>query len=231
MWVCAGYVEQLKIGKGLPGEHIKLIRASPIEKRQASTIAANRHFYESIPCEHILFHQADGLMLRSPDYALPGAIHAGPQLLDMIHNYIYLGAPWNWCNDGHGERCRMGGNGGMSYRQRSVMLDFTREITCTDWRCDWSDLYTAQQDADDWYRVEDMNFAQKISEHKHKYAGRIATQAQANEFCQETLEGPDDLQLNPWFVHKIWMYITHKKYIPIMSRVKQFYPELWKDKK
>ena len=73
---------------GLPGEHVKLIRASPIEKRQASTIAASRQFYESIPCEHILYVQPDGLMLRSPEYAIGGAIHKGPQLLDLMHDYV-----------------------------------------------------------------------------------------------------------------------------------------------
>ena len=86
--VLLGFVEQLKVGVGLPGEHIKLIRASPIEKRQASTIAASRQFYESIPCEHILYVQPDGLMLRSPEYAIGGAIHKGPQLLDLMHDYV-----------------------------------------------------------------------------------------------------------------------------------------------
>lgn len=184
---------------------------------------------------------------------------------------VYLGAPWNWCNKGIGDWCFMGGNGGTSYRRRSVMLDLTREIGCTDWRCDWVDLYPqAQHGNDNWKhvrtkndahcacaamharsmarcfpcerlircssalvllvsaplaQVEDTYFARMLYERRHKYQGLIATPEQSSEFCMESIPGPDEVEVNPWFVHKIWSYIKHQRYTPIMSHTMQYYPE------
>ena len=201
-------------------------------------------------------------------------------LLCAIVAQVYLGAPWNWCNKGIGDWCTMGGNGGLSYRRRSVMLDLTREIGCTDWRCDWVDLYPQGQHGNDNWKhvrretdmgegrsgkrafatvplreqrsgrcfpqcmirfsfascvsvcflsqVEDTYFARMLYDRRHKYQGRLATPDQMSEFCIESIPGPDDQEIQPWFVHKIWAFIKHQRYIPIMARTKQYYPELWK---
>lgn len=150
-----------------------------------------------------------------------------PLLLCLRVVQVYLGAPWNWCNKGIGDWCLMGGNGGLSYRRRSVMLDLTREIACTDWTCYWVDIYPqAQHGKDEWLKTEDTYFARKLHERRHKYAGRIASPEQASEFCMESIPGPDSQEINPWFAHKIWAYISGARYIPILSRVKQYYPEL-----
>lgn len=141
------FAQELKIGVGLPGEHIKLVRTSPIVKQQANSLAASRHYYESIPCEHIVYLQPDALMLRSE--ALPGAIHTGPDLYELMHKYIYLGAPWPWCTD---PWCMVGGNGGASFRRRSIMMDLTRHIGCTEWECNWVDDFPAMQHHPDGWR-------------------------------------------------------------------------------
>jgi hypothetical protein len=90
------FIKELKIGKGLPGENIVLIRAEPIAKRQASTLAASYKFYERMDgCEHLVYIQPDGFMVRSD--VLQGTVHRGPTLEQMMQRYAYLGAPWNWC--------------------------------------------------------------------------------------------------------------------------------------
>ena len=134
------FIKELQIGKGLPGEHIVLVRAEPIEKRQASTLAASYKFYERMDgCEHLVYIQPDAFMVRSD--VLQGTIHRGPTLEAMINRYVYLGAPWNWCWQPFNAWCYGGGNGGASYRRRSAMLDMTRHIACGDWRCEWVDDY------------------------------------------------------------------------------------------
>lgn len=125
----------------------------------------------------------------------------------------------------------MGGNGGLSYRRRSAMLDVTREIGCTDWTCYWVDLYPqGQHSQEEWLKTEDTFIARKLHDRRHKYQGRLASPEQMSAFCMESLAAPEGQEASPWFAHKIWAFLDGAKYTPLLSRVKQYYPELWKTK-
>jgi hypothetical protein len=84
--------------------------------------------------------------------------------------------------------------------------------------------------------VEDTYLSRQLWTHQRKYAGRVPTPSQAGEFAMETFHGVHGVanhrslrgKLSPWAVHRIWSYMPHELWQPFMSRVKQYYPELWK---
>lgn len=62
-------------------------------------------FWESLPGEKILIFQADTWLLKN-------------NISDFLQ-YDYVGAPWSW----HRKRVKVGGNGGLSLRSKSAMID------------------------------------------------------------------------------------------------------------
>lgn len=223
------WVDQLEIKAGGGGQYVQLQCVEPITFAQANSLAASPAFYERIPinCETIIVMQPDTMMLRS-DY-LPGASYAGPSFSHLIDTYAYLGAPWSWCTD---PWCRVGGNGGLSLRKRSVMLDLLQEVRCNDWSCKRVDMfheYYTQQEFP-MKHVEDSLLAYQLYDHAYKYTAgvsQLATPEIAAWFSMESLDFP---AADPFFAHKIWAYLPSVRYGPLMAHVKQYYPELWLDK-
>lgn len=86
-----------------------------------------------IPVEHFLIFQND-VVARKPDN------------LDMFINYDYVGAPWSWC-EVENSYCWLAGNGGVSLRKKSSMLQFVTEFECGRWSCSVTDIYQFHQNS------------------------------------------------------------------------------------
>ena len=220
------WVQQLDIRVGGAGEHVQLQRVEPIKFQQANALPTSRAFYERIDpsCETILLVQPDTLTLRS-DW-LPGVLRSGPDLSSLLRDYAYLGAPWNWCKESW---CRPGGNGGLSMRKRSVMLDLASEYHCSSWECHPVSMFVeaSKQDEIRMKHVEDTFFSYQLHDHAYKYnqgRSQLATPEIAASFA---LESQDFAEVNPYFAHKIWQYMPVRRWAPLISRVMQYYPELW----
>jgi hypothetical protein len=75
-------------------------------------VSTNRHFYNEIKTEHFLLFQTDTMLFsRYKDY------------INEFFQYDYVGAPWN--NDRYGGV----GNGGLSLRRKSKMLEIMDNVT------------------------------------------------------------------------------------------------------
>ena len=129
------------------------------------------------------------------------------------------------CRNCADDWCRVGGNGGVSMRKRSVMKDILSEIRCDNWACSTFDLYReAFEKSNTEYTVEDKAIALYLYEHRHRYGDHIPTQARMSEFSLESMVAD---YAKPFFLHKIWPYQHPVRWVPLMANVKQYYPELW----
>lgn len=221
------WIDQLEIRPGGGGEHVVLQRVDPIAFQQANSLPASTVFYDRIPCETILIVQPDTMMLRSEYW--PSGVVGGPTLEAMMAQFAYLGSPWGWCKE---DWCRVAGNGGLSMRKRSVMLDLTREVRCTHWECHWIEMFEffSHQQTIKWKHVEDTFFAYQLYDHAYKFAPGVSQLATPEQHAWFSLEGKDFPGVEPWFVHKVWNYMPHTRYGPLMAHTMQYYPELWMTK-
>lgn len=219
------WVDQLDIRVGGHGEHVHMQRVDPIKYTQANSLAASPAFYERIPAnvETIILMQPDTMTLRS-DY-LPGAKYGGPSLQHLLTTYAYLGSPWGWCDAAW---CRVGGNGGVSMRKRTAMLDLSQEMRCDDWQCKPICMYehfSVQQEIK-MKHVEDTMFAWQLHDHAYKYTAGVSQLPTPDISAWFALEGHDVPGASPYFIHKVWNYMSHLRYGPLMAHTKQYYPEV-----
>ena len=73
-------------------------------------------------------------------------------------------------------------------------------------------------------------FSYQLYDHAYKLSAGVSqlpTQATSAWF---SLEAMDFAEADPYFIHKIWNYLSHMRYGPLMAHSKQYYPELWMDK-
>ena len=122
------------------------------------------------------------------------------------------------CN---GAWCRVGGNGGVSIRKRSVMESIQTEIRCDLDQCQQFDLF--HQPASNRYidTVEDTVISIQLDRHRKRLFGHlIPSPQQMQEFSAENLVLPS---ANPFFFHKAWLYQEKHVWLPKLARVKRFY--------
>ena len=213
------FVEQLKIRAGEAGEHIQMQRTNPIMKQQANALPMSSMFHERIGVETVILLQPDAFMLRSPWLNGPSSDRAAWD--SLLSQWGYLGAPWGFPCD---QWCKLGGNGGVSMRKRSFMLDVTTELRCGDWECHRHDLFRdMESNPDAWWRTEDTYVAKVLYTHQHRWQGRLPNQEQSGVFSQEHLQLP--VTISPFFVHKIWRYQDESRWLPLLAHVKQYYPD------
>lgn len=227
------WVAELEIRPGGGGEFVELQRVEPIAFQQANALPTSQAFFDRLPTaiETILICQSDTAMLRSEYW--PSAVHAGPSLTSLLDRFVYLGAPWLWC-DASKAWCHHGGNGGLSARSRTAMVDLVRELRCTDWECHWVEMFAegAQQQANKWLHVEDTFLAHQLEAHRYKYDGNTTgTPSRLADMERDAawfaLEERDYPQVHPWFLHKFWEYHSHLRWAPMIAHTRQYYPEVW----
>lgn len=218
-------INNLHIYPGGIGQYIHLIRANPIEYNQANSLPMSTALWESIPinCETLLYIQPDGFMIKSP-IIIESATNT--KLIDPEWNrllqYPYLGAPWesiynNPCTDY--EWCRYGGNGGISIRKRSVMLDLIRELVCDKLQCHYIDYFNSDNNE---YKIEDVFLAYRFYQYRSKYQSLIAPVIDLAKFSIESYDL--DSNINPYFIHAIWRWnIPKSRWIKLLANVKKYY--------
>ena len=128
-----------------------------LTEQDYNTLLTSREFYEKIPGEMILIFQADTLICNK-------------NLLEPFMKYDYVGAPWSW---------RKGGNGGLSLRRKSRMIEM---VTKCPRRFDNEDGYFSRGCA-----------AVPIS---------IPSTEEAKKFAIETVDSPDSFGL-----HSSWKWV------------------------
>jgi hypothetical protein len=99
-----------------------------VTKSQYSIIMTNSDFIRAIPTETFLVFQTDTLICEP---------HRN--LLDKFMKFDYVGAPWDNSIYLGGFPCRGVGNGGLSLRKRSKMLEISLKFP---YQCGWpEDIY------------------------------------------------------------------------------------------
>lgn len=128
-------------------------------KNNYNELLTSPMFWRKIPAENILVFQTDALLLRRG-------------IQDFL-GYDYIGAPWHFGG---------AGNGGLSFRKRSKMLEVLRRVN-----------YKPALGNEDVFFVAQLK---QIPETK------LPTVAQAGEFSIETVFFPEPLGL-----HNAWHYL------------------------
>lgn len=204
------YVELLGVRPGGWGEHIQITIVSDITKQQANDLPGSVAFYKAIPTPHMLIVQRDGFPLRST--YLPGEGTSSVWSDDWMHRYVYLGAPWNWCNS---RWCKYGGNGGVSYRRRDVMIELLQSkkssIDCSTKRCVESSTYDDGQ--------EDMYISRELFKQRPKYDSvSLLDEKQKAMFAVETIDSE-----HPFFQHQSWRYLGNERSAQHLAYSLQYY--------
>jgi hypothetical protein len=119
----------------------------------------SREILDQIPTEMFLVFQADTVICSQHK-----------DLLEKFLTYDYVGAPWSWMP---------GGNGGLSLRRKSKMLEIVEKCKIP-------------------FGNEDMVFSQGCG----GVALRMPSKEEAKEFSIETMYSPKS-----WGMHKSWGHL------------------------
>ena len=155
---------------------------------QYNELFFNPAFYDYIPTETFLVFQTDSMIL--------------PENKNKIYNYLnydYVGAPW--CN-GHYEYSYENGNGGLSLRKKSKMLELLSHYS--------PDLRIPKNGN---FYIDDYYFC---GYHFPNVQMRKANLKEASEFSVETLYGE-----NPFGIHKVWAYSPYQYILQKYSYIQQ----------
>ena len=150
----------------------------------ANEILMSEEFYRVLPTEHFLLFQTDGLLCRA----------LSEQDSAALAQYDYVGAPWDW-EEGNARR---GGNGGLSFRAKSVLL----RVIAAAREAQWAEApLLPDQDNAGWN--EDMFFVVGAERSAIARAGaRLPPSDFAKAFAVEAL-----YHERPWGFHKPWRYL------------------------
>ena len=180
----------------------------------ANAIPGSAAFYDSIPTEHLVIFQSDAFAIRST--YLPGP-STSPVLSDWMERYVYMGAPWRECR---GDWCRWGGNGGASFRRKSIMKEMIERpdfIECGDRVCyRYSFFKENRLNEDEW-------FAHRFHGLRPKYDDRLPLNPE--NMAGFSIESLDYRNVTPYFVHKPWWYLQQERIAEILAVPLQYYPE------
>jgi hypothetical protein len=117
------------------------------------------------------------------------------------------------------------GNGGVTLRRRSVMLQIIREIVCSRWQCKIEDLYQHHQTSpsnNQFTREEDTWLAWRVHAMREQYPFRLPPRPVLFDFSAETMAGPD-----PVFLHKTWEYVNATAMLRLTASVQEWYWPDW----
>ena len=126
-------------------------------------LLTSKNFYEKIPTEIFLIFQTDSMICQENKN----------NIYDFM-KYDYVGAPWKNINIS-------GGNGGLSLRKKSKMLEFIN-------KCHYKN------------ENEDIYFSKGCNNFKLK----LPSKEESMDFSSETIESK-----NPFGIHKSWLYIDN----------------------
>lgn len=90
--------------KDIIGVNWMVVGSDKLDANRYNQLLTSNHFWNLIPHETVLIFQSDSLLLRKG--------------LELFENYDYIGAPW-----ANRAMPRLGGNGGLSIRNKSKMLE------------------------------------------------------------------------------------------------------------
>lgn len=155
------YIENIKNKLNIDINIIAILKDN-LSIREYNSLLTSKNFYNLIPTEIFLIFQTDSMILEKNKY----------KINDFL-KYDYVGAPWI-----NGKV----GNGGLSLRRKSIMLDILNKK-----------LYNHSQN-------EDYYFSLSFKINKPDYN-------KAKEFSIETCYYD-----NPFGIHKIWKYLNQEDY-------------------
>lgn len=155
------YVENIKNKLNININIIDILKDN-LTIKEYNSLLTSKKFYDLIPTEIFLIFQTDSMILEKNKY----------KINDFLE-YDYVGAPWN-----NGKV----GNGGLSLRRKSIMLDILNKKS-----------YNHSQN-------EDYYFSLSYNINKPNYN-------KAKEFSIETCYHD-----NPFGIHKIWNYLNQEVY-------------------
>jgi hypothetical protein len=140
---------------------------------QYNALLTSKEFWQSIPYEKILIFQSDSMLLREG--------------IEQFLEYDYCGAPWKWQLHG--------GNGGLSIRTKSIMLEIIKQ-----WRFDKATCGN-----------EDVYFSNRIE----SAGGRLAPREVCEKFACEAI-----FKLGTLGYHAIEKWLTAEQCNQIKSQYK-----------
>ena len=159
----------------------------------ANQVMLSEPIFRAIPTEHFLMFQTDGLLCRP----------LSPADQSALLRYDYVGSPWRWDPMGLGvlgwtllpsSRAAVGGNGGFSFRTRSVILRILEEEK----RRQWFDAPIGASGGD-W---EDLFYARRVV----AVGGRLPPHDFALAFAVESILPPPHER--PMGYHNPWKYLS-----------------------
>lgn len=158
----------------------------------SNAILMSESLYRAIPTDYFIMFQTDGLLCRALEAEDIRALTA----------YDYIGAPWRWDPMGTyffswlvipSTRSSAGGNGGFSFRRRSLLLRIIQEEKAG--RGFFERLGVGMDGGD----YEDLFFAKRVQ----SYGGKLPSHDIAASFAVESV-----FNSQPLGYHKPWMYLS-----------------------
>jgi hypothetical protein len=171
-----GFVEEMTA----PWGEVLLIDSGVAEMttEDYSALKCTPSFWEQLPSEHVLLFQTDSLLRR-----------AG---VEEFLEYDYVGAPWMHVLVDQGSAEGPVGNGGLSLRRRSAMLQILRDH---------------QRGAD---TPEDQFFSTFL----YRDGYRLPSLEKASHFSTETIFQPASIGL-----HKAWLYHFEGPFLQLLNGI------------
>ena len=169
------FIENIISKNSLDNNRIKMINLNVhnLTIKDYNNLFYSRSFYDNIPTEMFLVFQSDTLICKKHK-----------DLIYKFMEYDYVGAPW-WETDWNKNTCtNRVGNGGLSLRRKSKMLELLDNCTHNN-------------------ENEDMFFSKLICNCKYNIEFNKPTEEEAKEFAIEHLYND-----KTFGVHKPWLYIN-----------------------
>jgi hypothetical protein len=158
--------------------HLFTLDFANLTRRQFRNLRKTAAFWREIPGENLLCFEVDSILCR------PG--------IDEFLGYDYVGAPWHEYFS-PSPRVRVG-NGGLSLRRRSTMIEICEPIIV------------------DRIESEDCFFAIHLQLNADRY--KVAPVDVARRFSVETMYHP-----SPLGFHKAWDYLTESEFQSILDSI------------
>ena len=178
---------------------------------QYSTLLASKEFWQTLNGKKILIYQEDSFIFK-------------PLSPELIQKWDYIGAPWpKTQNDTKG----LVGNGGISLRSRSTMIEIIDKISINDTVFNQSTINYIKNTKSTVF-PEDVYFALNMENFK---IGNLADWESANEFSSETNYNPESLcGHNFWLSNKNWKTMIYKSLPVHKNNVPLNIFQTWKSK-
>lgn len=149
------------------------LNVNNLNSREYSHVLMTEMLYHYIPTETFLVFQTDSMILTE-----------NKDRINDFLQYDYVGAPWNWASD------HPVGNGGLSLRKKSKMLEIIKHKG-----------YTNDN--------EDVYFAHNIP---NTIPYNVPTGSEASKFSVETI-----FYDSPFGIHNCWRYLPKENMIFLMN--------------